>query len=194
MKIYANILGGNMKVLCILGSRNPKGQTARAAQAMLKGVNESGHESEIIILPSLSIERCRQCDNNGWGLCRKKGKCVIEDDIVTLTAKIQEADTVVFATPVYFGDLSESMRAFLDRFRRVCRFAADSGVRDKPAVGICVAGGGGGGAPNCTVSLKSVLQHCGFYVVDMEPIRRQNLEMKLDTLPVVGSWLVRSKD
>jgi multimeric flavodoxin WrbA len=181
-----------MNVLCVSGSRNPEGQTASAAKALLKGVTTQGHENELIMLPELSLERCRQCDSNGWGLCREKGQCVIEDDIVALIDKIRKADVVVFVTPVYFSDLSESMRAFLDRLRRVCRHAdGKSGIQGKPAVGICVAGGGGGGAPQCTVSLKTVLQHCGFDVVDMVPIRRQNLDMKLDILPIVGSWLVR---
>ena len=35
-----------MKVLCLLGSRNPDGQTASAAQANLNGVTEKGHETE----------------------------------------------------------------------------------------------------------------------------------------------------
>ena len=180
-----------MKVLCLLGSRNPNGQTARAAQALLNGVTAEGHESECVILPELSLERCRQCDNNGWGLCRQEGQCVIDDDIVELIYKIKHADAIVFATPVYFGDLSESMRAFLDRLRRVCRHEnGKASIQGKPAVGICVAGGGGGGAPNCTVSLKVVLQHCGFDVVDMIPARRQNLDLKLKILPIVGAWLV----
>ena len=180
-----------MKVLCLLGSRNPDGQTASAAQAILNGVTEQGHETELVILTEKHLERCRQCDNNGWGLCREEGRCVIEDDLAYLTAKIRNADAVIFATPVYFGDLSESMRAFLDRLRRTFRHSNDkSKINGKPAVGICVAGGGGGGAPNCTVSLKAVLQHCGFDVVDMVPARRQNLSMKLDILPLVGAWLV----
>jgi multimeric flavodoxin WrbA len=179
-----------MKVLCLLGSRNPEGQTASAAKAFLGGATAKGHESELVILPELSIERCRQCDDDGWGLCRREGKCIIEDDIVMLIDKIKAADAVVFATPVYFSDLSESMRAFLDRLRRVVRHISDkTGFQGKPVTGICVAGGGGGGAPNCAVSLKAVLQNCGFNVVDMEPLRRQNLEMKLRTLPIAGAWL-----
>jgi multimeric flavodoxin WrbA len=181
-----------MKVLCLLGSRNPEGQTASAAKALLKGVTAQGHESELIILPEMTLERCRQCDNNGWGLCREEGQCVIEDDFAMLSGKVREADAIILATPVYFSDLSESMRAFLDRLRRICRHANGKiGIQGKPAVGICVAGGGGGGAPNCTVSLKAVLQHCGFDVVDMVPARRQNLAMILDILPIVGAWLVK---
>jgi hypothetical protein len=56
-------------------------------------------------------------------------------------------------------------------------------------VGICVAGGGGGGAPRCTVDLERVLLDCGLDVQDMIPTRRQNLELKLRVLPLVGRWL-----
>jgi len=97
---------------------------------------------------------------------------------------------VVFATPVYFGDLSESMRALLDRLRRTCmNEAGKDGISGKLAVGICVAGGGGGGAPSCIVSLEKVLRTCGFDVVDLIPVRRQNLDMKLDVLRITGEWL-----
>jgi hypothetical protein len=56
-------------------------------------------------------------------------------------------------------------------------------------MGICVAGGGGGGAPACAVSLERVLSTCGFDVLDMIPVRRQNLDMKLDVLKIAGQWL-----
>jgi len=52
-----------------------------------------------------------------------------------------------------------------------------------------VAGGGGGGAPNCTVSLERTLQQTGFEVVDLVPARRQNLDLKKDVLRLVGRWL-----
>ena len=52
--------------------------------------------------------------------------------------------------------------------------------------------GGGGGAPACTASLEKYLSRCGFDVVDMMPIRRQNLDMKLGILRDTGKWLVNS--
>jgi len=106
--------------------------------------------------------------------------------------RIAAADAVAFANPVYFGDLSESLRAFLDRLRRTCmNESGKAKIAGKKAVGICVAGGGGGGAPNCTLSLEKVLATCGFDVVDMIPARRQNLEMKLEVLRAVGKWLAK---
>ena len=179
-----------MKVLAILGSRNPKGQTARAVEALLQGVTDSGSQTEEILLPKMKIERCRQCEDDGWGICRTEGHCVIQDDFASIVDKLENANVVVFATPVYFGDLSESMRAFLDRLRRTCMH--ESGkvkIGDKAALGICVAGGGGGGAPSCVVSLVNCLSRCGFDVVDMMPVRRQNLDMKLSILTATGKWL-----
>jgi len=136
-----------MKALVILGSRNPKGQTARAAEAFLRGVTDGGGECEQFFLPQMRIERCRQCEDNGWGICRTEGRCVIEDDFASLVDKIRSADAAIFATPVYFSDLSESMRAFLDRLRRTCmNQSGKAGIAGKKAIGICIAGGGGGGA------------------------------------------------
>ena len=191
-----------MKVTAILGSRNPEGQTARAAGAFLDAVAARGPEAgasatsgrgaevERLFLPAMKIERCRQCDAAGWGVCRSEGRCVIGDDFASIVARIRAADTVLFATPVYFSDLSESLRAFLDRLRRTGRHKdGKAGIEGKPAVGICVAGGGGGGAPACAASLEKVLVTCGFDLLDVVPVRRQNLEMKLQVLRLTGDSL-----
>lgn len=179
-----------MKFAIILGSRNPDGQTARAAQAVRDGLIAGGGEGQLVYLPQLEIECCRQCDANGWGTCRSEGRCVIEDDLASIADQIRDADAVVFATPVYFSDLSESMRAFTDRLRRICRVQESRrGIEGKPTIGVCVAGGGGGGAPACTVSLEKVLRTCGFDVVDMIPARRQNLDLKTEILKTTGRWL-----
>ncbi|MFW6132527.1 MAG: flavodoxin family protein [Planctomycetota bacterium] len=179
-----------MKATVILGSRNPAGQTASAAGALSDGLRAEGADVERFILPEMHIERCRQCDSAGWGVCRHEGRCVIGDDVDELVEVLAASDAVVFATPVYFSDLSESMKALLDRLRRRCVHDATKarlgGIR---AVGVCVAGGGGGGAPNCCTVLDRTLSTCGFDVVDMVPVRRQNLKMKCPLLDRTGRWL-----
>jgi len=196
-----------MHILMLSGSRNREGRTARAMAAIAKGVASAGGVSETIFLTELDIERCRQCDLEGWGICRSENRCVINDDFALVVAKLKAADLAVFANPVYFFDLSESMRAFLDRLRRVTPrpgpgprgaaipslpgvspFMPPAGAM--PAIGICLAGGGGRGAPNCCAVLERVLPECGFDVVDMIPLRRQNLEFKLPLLELTGEWLV----
>ena len=178
-----------MRVLMISGSRNPTGQTARAADAVLVGAEAAGSVTEKVFLPAITVERCRQCEDNGWGLCRKEGRCVIEDDFASIMEKTSAVDALIFATPVYYSDLSESIRAFLDRMRRTCTHEhGRSMIENTPALGLCVAGGGGGGAPACCVSLEKVLATCGFDVVDVIPIRRQNLDAKLSRLKQAGEW------
>lgn len=181
-----------MKFVAIIGSRNPKGQTATAVDAFAGGVEKMGEEFEQIYLPPMKIERCRQCDENGWGICRTQGKCIIEDDFASIVSKIKDADGVVFATPVYFGDLSESIRAFLDRLRRICMHEVGrQTTANKKAIGICVAGGGGGGSFSCSVSLEKIVSTCGFDLFDVIPVRRQNLEMKIPILEATGRWMAK---
>jgi multimeric flavodoxin WrbA len=180
-----------MSILMVVGSRNPAGQTARAANALLEGVASAGGQGQTVLLPPLRLERCRQCDLTGWGRCRQEGRCVIDDDFAAVVDRLRAATAVVLASPVYWGDLSESLRAFLDRLRRIARHEqGKAGVAGKRAVGVCVAGGGGGGAPTCLVSMERVLGHIGLDTVDLVPVRRQNLEMKLEVLRTVGRWLV----
>jgi NAD(P)H-dependent FMN reductase len=195
-----------MNILILSGSRNRKGQTARAADAIAKGAKSAGAKTEIIFLTEHKIERCRQCENDGWGLCLKEGRCVINDDFASLAAKAESADFIVFATPVYFHDLSESMRSFLDRLRRIYsrrRMVPPSlgmampspGMPSQPAagmasvIGICYAGGSGFGTASCCYSLEHTLQTCGFDVVDMIPVRRQNIDFKLPLLEMTGKWI-----
>ena len=188
-----------MQILILSGSRNREGQTARAINTVCKGIADAGGNSETIFLIEFELERCRQCEKDGWGLCRSEGYCIIEDDFAPLVSKIEAADAIVFATPVYFGDLSESMRGFLDRLRRI-HFpelikagrgpGAFPGEGSTPAIGLCYAGGSGNGTISCCANLEKILQTCGFDVVDMIPARRQNLEAKLPVLELVGKWLV----
>ncbi len=179
-----------MKTLIICGSRNPDGQTASAVDALADGLRLGGADPSVVFLPELTIERCRQCDERGWGECRSTGHCVIEDDFPGLLDRLRTADSAVFATPVYFSDLAESLKAFLDRLRRITRHDQGKvGLAGKPAIGVCVAGGGGGGAPACGLALERTLATCGFDVVDMVAARRQNLEMKRDVLRTTGRWL-----
>lgn len=179
-----------MKLLIVSGSRNSEGQTATATAALAKGAQSEGCEVKEVFLPTLNLKRCRQCEDSGWGLCAREARCIIEDDLAGIVDRIRQADVVAFATPVYFSDLSESMKAFLDRFRRICIHGANKDrINKKPVVGICVAGGGGGGAPRCAMLLETTLATCGFDVVDMAPVRRQNLETKREVLRTMGAWL-----
>lgn len=202
-----------MKLLTLSGSRNRQGRTAQAIAALHEGFKSGGGTAESVFLLDLKLERCRQCESDGWGICRREGVCIIKDDFAATVEKLLAADIVVFANPVYFADLSESMRSFTDRlrrirFRRVISTAPGMpppqpattaapvvpNMQGQPAVALCLAGGGGGGGPNALVNLERVLQTCGFNLVDTVLIRRQNLDLKLEVLNLTGKWLTDPKN
>ena len=180
-----------MKALVIIGSKNISGRTATSANAICDGIIESGGEVEKIFLTNLKIERCRQCEDNGWGICDTKGRCIIDDDFASLIKKITAVDIIIFATPVYFSELSESMRAFINRLRRTCiNDDAHPEYKEKLVIGICMAGGSGSGSVACCLTLETALLRCGFNVIDMIPVKRQNINVKLRVLKMIGGSLV----
>lgn len=181
-----------MNILAISASRNRQGLTARAIKAIGDGFIKAGGTAEYIFLPELSLERCRQCNPDGWGVCQTENRCIAEDDFQEVVKKIKAANALVFATPVYFADMTESMYGFLGRLRRVMRkgppgpFPPSGGT---PAVGLCLAGGRGYGTLTTLIALEKWTQPCGFDFVDFIPCRRQNLDIKLPMLERVGEWL-----
>ncbi len=180
-----------MKILAIESSSRPDGLTANMANAALEGAREAGAETELVALRNHTLECCRQCDETGWGDCRTKGSCVIDDDLAELVGKVQAADGLVFATPVYFGDLSEKAKVFTDRMRRVAmgrgRGEFLNGLR---TVGIAAAGGSGGGTASCMVSLEKVLSVPGCFIVDLIPVAQRNKGYKAAVCKLAGRALV----
>lgn len=179
-----------MQAVLIYGSRTLTGQTGQAGEALAAGLESQGVDVGRILLPDCDIQHCRQCNTDGWGICRHNLDCIIDDGLKPVLEQLKQAEVAAFVTPVYFGDLSESMKAFLDRLRRMCMFEdARPGISAKPTVGISVAGGGGGGGVRCSMLLGQTLTQIGVDVVDLLAVRRQNLQTKCEQLKIVGRWL-----
>lgn len=180
-----------MKVVAIQASPNLNGLTSSLAQAVLQGVNAEGEETELVHLNRFKIEPCIACET-GWGKCRKEGNCVIEDDFEDLRKKIAAADVLVFATPVYFGDLSESARIFLDRLRRCEAFSELGTFSGKKAIGISSAGGSGRGAVRALLHLEDYLRRLEFDVFDLVPVTKSSKDHKIRMLEDAGRCLVEN--
>jgi multimeric flavodoxin WrbA len=100
-----------MKILAINGSpRTIRSTTRRLAQSVLDGAGEAGAETDLIDLCDLHITPCTACEG-----CSFNGICVYEDDVPALIARMQEADGIVFASPVYIDNVSGQMKIFFDR-------------------------------------------------------------------------------
>lgn len=98
------------KVLIISTSLRGLSNSHTLAEAFARGAKESGNDVELITLHHKEIKFCIGCLS-----CVKTGKCVIADDAPEITSKIHDADVVVFATPIYYYEMSGQMKTLLDR-------------------------------------------------------------------------------
>ena len=172
------------KVVVLWSSPNTEGLTAAAKDRILSGLREAGAQAEEVQLNALRIEHCRAC-GNGWGTCRSEGKCVIPDDFAALYDRLAEADGIVFVTAVYFHDLTECMKAFLDRLRRCDAFTARR-LRGKRCLLVSCAGGTGMGAVECLRRLEGTLDHMGMRAYDRLNVIRYNRDYMLPALKEAG--------
>jgi multimeric flavodoxin WrbA len=114
LKLIYNILGsGKMKIVAINSS--PKGKDSNTnvlVSAFLKGAQTAGAETVNIFLADYEIKHC-----NGCLVCwsRGPGQCVISDDMLKIFLLLGDADIIVFATPVYFENISGMLKVFMDR-------------------------------------------------------------------------------
>ena len=181
-----------MKILAIQSSPNDDGLTARTTKAVMKGAGEEGVVVEIVNLNELIIKPCLACDG-GWGQCRREGTCVVEDEFQSLRDKIHSADATVFATPVYWGDLSETAKIFLDRLRR-CEVKGEfKTLNEKIALGIASAGGSGNGCVKCLLHLEDYLKRVGFTIFDLVTVTQASKEHKLEMLEKAGRRLAKMR-
>jgi multimeric flavodoxin WrbA len=171
-----------MKVLVFSSSPNKDGLTAACATAAVDGVQQAGGQPEQIRLNDLNIASCEACDNS-WGTCLDDHLCKVLDDFQSTHERTLDADAYVFVTPVYWGDLSESMKAFTDRLRR-CEASRgeDSGLANKPIIMVAAAGGSGNGMITCLASLERWIQHVHARKWDFIPVNKWNREYKLGTI------------
>jgi len=180
-----------MKVVAVQSSPNLDGLTSGLVQAVLRGLEARGGETELIHLNKLDIKPCIACDN-GWGKCRKEGICILEDDFQKWREKIAKSDALIFATPVYWHDLSESAKIFLDRLRR-CETGRDfKTFTGKKAIGIASAGGSGRGAVRALYNLEDYIRRLGFDIFDLVPVTRFSKDHKLEMLERAGKRLAKA--
>ena len=97
-------------VLIVSSSLRKNGNSETLAAAFANGAREADHSVETVHLCEKQLGFCRGCL-----ACLKLGHCVIQDDAVGITAKMHDADVLVFATPVYYYSVCGQLKTMLDR-------------------------------------------------------------------------------
>jgi len=128
-----------MKILAIMGSPRGKGKTWQLTRRVEEHMQSADPtvEFEYLFLKDTDLQACRGCF-----LCLSKGEqfCLLQDERAALQAKMDAADGVIFASPVYVYNVSGLMKNFIDRFAYVCHRPRYHG---KPALVVSTTGGVG---------------------------------------------------
>ena len=101
-----------MKILVLNGSPTPNGNTIALVNAFKEGAESKGHEVNVINVAHKNIKGCMACN-----FCkRNNGQCVQKDDMQEIYPLIQDADMIVFASPIYYFIMSGQLESVIHRF------------------------------------------------------------------------------
>ena len=99
------------KMLVLLGSPRKNGNSELMAQSLVKGAEENGYKAQTIRLNGMKIGGCidcRRCWSNG-------SHCFLNDDMKEVYAALDDADVIVFASPLYFYSWCAQIKPIWDR-------------------------------------------------------------------------------
>ena len=105
-----------MKILIISGSPRKGGNTELLAEAFAKGAAEH-HHVEIVSVRDYKVNPCLGCN----ACFKTNGICAQKDDMSPIYEKMNQADMLVIASPVYFYGISAQLKAVIDRFHNPIR-------------------------------------------------------------------------
>ena len=177
-----------MKVAVVWSSSNQDGLTGSAVTSFVQGLEGAGAEVKQFCLNKMNIETCRAC-GNGWGTCRTKGSCVIKDDFAEVYKELAEAEGIVFVTAVYWSDMTERMKAFIDRLRR-CEATSNHFLSEKRSILMACAGGTGRGTLECLHQMELAMTHMNVRTYDRIPVVRYNADYVVPNLVKAGEVYV----
>jgi multimeric flavodoxin WrbA len=102
-----------MKIVALNGSpRGMRSGTAVMIEALLEGLTLQGSTAKHILLSDMTIAHCSGC-YTCWS--RTPGVCIHKDDMEGVISEIQDANVLVFGTPLYFNNVSGTLKDFFDR-------------------------------------------------------------------------------
>lgn len=108
---WKEIEGTGMKICVLSGSPHMKGNTAALVASYVEGARDAGHQADIFAIAKMNIKPCMGCM-----ACKKKGDgCVQHDDMEKIYEAVDASETLVFATPLYWWNVTGPLKTAIDR-------------------------------------------------------------------------------
>jgi len=102
-----------MRILAFNGSPRKRSNSSLLLRTLIYGAKEVGAVTEEIAADHINLDFCKGCLR-----CNQIKRCAIRGDYWgELSKKILKADSLIFASPVYFHHISAPLKRIIDRFR-----------------------------------------------------------------------------
>ena len=100
-----------MKKVIVISTSLRKGSNSdMLADKFIEGATAAGHDVEKVSLVGKEMKFCIGCLT-----CGTTHKCCIKDDVPAIMDKVLNSDVVVWATPIYYYEMSGQMKTLIDR-------------------------------------------------------------------------------
>jgi multimeric flavodoxin WrbA len=129
-----------MKVVAFNGSPRQDGNTAILLRRVLAPLEAEGIETELVQLAGTRLAGCIACMK-----CRETldMTCSVKSDVVNACIqKMAAADGILLGSPVYFADVTATMKALMERAGYVARGNGQAFARKVGAAVVAVRRGG----------------------------------------------------
>ncbi|MGD0803159.1 MAG: flavodoxin family protein [Candidatus Bathyarchaeia archaeon] len=102
-----------MRILALIGSPRRGGNSDLLVDAALREAAKRGHQGEKLYLYEYEMKPCVDCR-----ACKQEEMiCVLKDDLPKIYKRIDAADALVLATPIYWYGSTAQMKLLIDRLR-----------------------------------------------------------------------------
>ncbi len=99
------------KIVVFLGGPRKNGYTTILANAAAKAAEEKGADVVTFSLNEIDIRGCQGCN-----YCRThEDGCAVTDSLTPMYTAIADADAIIFASPIYYYQITGQAKTWLDR-------------------------------------------------------------------------------
>lgn len=99
------------KVVVISSSPRAGGNSDTLCDEFVKGATEAGCDAKKYFLEDIEFSSCKAC----YKCKTPEMKCFQNDGIEEILDDMMEADVIVYATPIYYYEMTGTLKMFFDR-------------------------------------------------------------------------------
>ncbi len=143
-----------MNILAVVGSPRKGGNTDTLVDKVTEGARAAGAIVEKVYLSDLQIGACDVCNS-----CSKDGRCVKNDGMQQVYARMLWAGGFIIGTPVYWWGPSAQTKLFIDRW-----YAFDNKREAFSGKPLVVASTSGEGSPSMANIVFSMFRSIASYL------------------------------